>query len=164
MPDRIPNRLEIRRLSPADRDDLAALFAAFSAHPATVHFFHPHPFTDEVAAELCEREGRDLYFLARVAGRPVGYSMLRGWDEGYSVPSFGVGVHPEARGQRIGHDLLSHAILESRAVGATRLRLTVLKTNTIARRIYTQFGFQFSDKDAESLLGVLELTSDAAAA
>lgn len=164
MADHIPSRLEIRRLTPADREDLAALFAAFRADPATVHFFHPHPFTDEVAKDLCERQGRDLYFLARVAGRPVGYSMLRGWDEGYAVPSFGVGVHPEARGQRIGQQLLAQAILESRAAGASRLRLTVLKANEVARRIYEQFGFQLSEKDAESLLGVLELTSEVAAA
>lgn len=159
-----PRNLSIQPLKPADRADLIALFAAFTSDPGTVAFFHPHPFTAEYAIGLCDYPRRDRYYLARVDGLPVGYSMLRGWDEGYKVPSFGVGVHPGARGWGVGRALTTHAIAESRATGAPSLRLTVFKTNTTARRIYEKHGFRFSDKDADSLLGVLDFSKIADAA
>jgi ribosomal protein S18 acetylase RimI-like enzyme len=40
--------------------------------------------------------------------RIVGYGMLRGWDEGYSVPSLGILVRAEACGQGIGKLLMEH--------------------------------------------------------
>jgi len=91
----------------------------------------------------------------------AGYSMLRGWDEGYETPSFGGCTHPELRGAGLGQLLLAHAISESRAVGASRLRLTVYKTNTSALHIYRKFGFLFSDKNQDEWIGLLNLRTAA---
>src|SRR5205085_2238595 len=68
-------------------------------------------------------------------------------------------THPELRGAGLGHLLLVHAIAESRAAGATRLRLTVYKENVRAVHIYRKFGFVFSEKNEHELVGLLELSS-----
>jgi ribosomal protein S18 acetylase RimI-like enzyme len=85
--------------------------------------------------------------------------MLRGWDEGYETPSFGGCTHPELRGAGLGQFLLAHAIAESRAAGARRLRLTVYKENVRALHIYQKFGFLFSDKNDYEAVGLLDLGS-----
>ena len=89
------------------------------------------------------------------------YFMLRGWDEGYEIPSFGACTHPELRGAGLGQLLLAHAIAESRAARARSLRLTVYKDNEHALHIYRKFGFVFSEKNERELVGLLDLGSAA---
>jgi ribosomal protein S18 acetylase RimI-like enzyme len=154
----------IDRLRPDDAGPLARFFAELAADTEATGFFHPHPLTRRHAAWLCGPDGprRDRYFLARQDGKPVGYSMLRGWDEGYEVPSFGACVLAAARGQGLGHLLLSHAIDHARWAGAPRLRLTVYRANERAVRLYTKFGFAFTDKNPRELVGLLDLQRRAA--
>jgi ribosomal-protein-alanine N-acetyltransferase len=149
----------IAELAGLDRHKLAAFFEILARDAETVRFFHPHPLTQAYAELLCAGVGRrlDRYFLARRTDQIVGYSILRGWDEGYTVPSFGVGIHPRARGTGLGQILFQHAINESRRAGAPALRLTVNKANLRAVHIYRKFGMAFQEKNADEWIGMLEL-------
>ena len=60
-------------------------------------YFHPHPFNKKKAEELVNYKGNDLYFLQTSENIICGYGMLRGWDEGYPVPSLGIIIHPDYR-------------------------------------------------------------------
>ncbi len=156
--------LEIREVGETDAAELGDFFEALAADAETVRFFHPHPLTREFAAELCAGSGsrRDLYFLTRDRGGPVAYSMLRGWDEGFDVPSFGGCTHPARRRVGLGHIILEHAIRESRRRGATHLRLSVYKENSRAVRLYEKFGFDLRDKNEHEWVGLLDLRPSAA--
>ncbi len=149
----------IRPVVAEDAPALAAFFETLAADEEAQTFFHPHPLTAEYAASLCRSvsTSRDGYFVAEYAGRIVGYSMLRGWDEGYEVPSWGGAVHPALRDAGIGKQLLVHAVLESVARGAKKMRLTVYKSNVRGVHVYGKIGFGFSEKDERSLVGVLPL-------
>jgi GNAT superfamily N-acetyltransferase len=151
--------LETRRLGANDGATLAAFFAELAREPEVARFFHPHPFTAAYAHSLCaELPGRrDRYYLTFFSDRPVAYSMLRGWDEGYAVPSFGGGTHPALRGAGLGHHLLAHAVAQAQAAGAARLRLTVYKANVRAVGLYAKFGFFLTDKNEKELIGLLDL-------
>jgi ribosomal protein S18 acetylase RimI-like enzyme len=153
--------LATQRLSAADAERLGDFFELLRADPETTRFFHPHPLTKAFAVSLCARQGSclDRYYITHYDGRIAGYSMLRGWDEGYETPSFGGCTHPEMRGAGLGHLLLSHAIAESRTAGARRLRLTVYKENVRALHLYRKFGFVFSDKNEHECVGLLDLSS-----
>jgi len=155
----IPKQIEIRMLSPEDAPDLGAFFELLACDLDTQTFFHPHPLTQESARAICLKAvtGRDRYFVARWESAIIGYSMLRGWDEGYAVPSFGGCVHPELRSAGIGGEILKHAIQQSKQSPAPRLRLTVYKQNAPAIRLYRNIGFEFSDKNDHELIGILEL-------
>jgi GNAT superfamily N-acetyltransferase len=83
--------------------------------------------------------------------------MLRGWDEGYQIPSFGACVHPSSRGDGLGQWLLEHAIGEARMAGAPKLRLSVYRANQRALHIYRKFGFVFEERNSEELVGWLTL-------
>jgi ribosomal-protein-alanine N-acetyltransferase len=154
--------VQIDLLRAADGTDLARLFERLATDPETISFFHPHPLTSEYAERLCARAPlrKDRYWLARYDGRPVGYSMLRGWDEGYEVPSFGGCVDVAARGVGVGHLLLAHAIREARTAGARRMRLSVCRANVRAVHLYAKFGFVFEDKNTHELIGWLDLDSE----
>lgn len=153
--------LTTNRLSEADADSLGRFFELLAADPETTRFFHPHPLSKAFAANLCARQStcRDRYYVTSYHGQAVAYSMLRGWDEGYETPSFGGCTHPELRGAGLGQLLLAHAIAESRAARAGRLRLTVYKENVRAVHIYRKFGFVFTDKNEHEWVGLLDLRS-----
>jgi ribosomal protein S18 acetylase RimI-like enzyme len=153
--------LATKRVSEADAESLGKFFAVVAADEESARFFHPHPLSTAFAACLCALQSsyRDRYYITRYHGQVAAYSMLRGWDEGYETPSFGGCTHPGLRGAGLGHLLLAHAIAESRAAGASRLRLTVYKENVAAVHIYRKFGFVFSDKNEHELIGLLNLGS-----
>jgi ribosomal protein S18 acetylase RimI-like enzyme len=155
------SNLEIRRIRTTDAAVLGDFFEELGADAETVRFFHPHSLTRVYAALLCGGAATrlDHHYVALYRGRPAAYSLLRGWDDGYAVPSWGGCVHPELRSAGMGHALLLHAVAESRAAGATRLRLTVYKANQRGVHLYSKFGFVFQDKDEKSVVGVLDLTA-----
>ncbi len=149
----------IDRLTPKDASRLGTFFELLAADEETVRFFHPHALTRAYAVELCACQGRcrDRYFAMSFRGRVVGYSMLRGWDEGYTIPSFGGATHPALRGLGLGQVLLRHAIRESEQAGAPKLRLTVYRANERATHVYRKLGFVFSEKNEREWIGLLSL-------
>jgi GNAT superfamily N-acetyltransferase len=152
--------LTITAVTQGDRKQLGAFFTVLNNDKETATFFHPHPFTSAYADTLCQQAPtrKDRYYLARFRGEVVGYAMLRGWDEGFAVPSFGVCVHPEVRNAGIGRLLLWHALKESKRAGVSSVRLTVYRCNHRAVHVYAQYGFQFKDKDEHSLVGIVDLS------
>jgi GNAT superfamily N-acetyltransferase len=153
--------LAIERLSAVDANGLGRFFEALQRDAESLRFFHPFPLTPAFAALLCARqsESLDRHYITRYHDRLAAYSMLRGWDEGYTIPSFGACTHPGLRNAGLGHWLLAHALTETRAAGAGKLRLTVYKENLRAIHLYRKFGFVFSNKNERELVGVLNLDS-----
>jgi ribosomal protein S18 acetylase RimI-like enzyme len=151
-----------RLLQPSDAAALGDFLVAAAADAPTAELFHPHPLTREFAAELCGKLPaiKDRYFALFVGGKVAGYAMLRGWDEGYKVPSFGICVHPALQNAGVGHVLTTFGIEESRRAGAEKVRLTVYKRNERAAHLYAKYGFVFADKDEQSWVGVLDLTAN----
>jgi ribosomal-protein-alanine N-acetyltransferase len=153
--------LEFRRLAPALRPGLIALFDEL-ADRGDERWFHPHPLTAGEAARLCAYEGRDLYYAA-VAGESVlAYGLLRGWDEGYAVPSLGIAVHPEARGHGLARAFMGFLHAAASLRGAKRVRLKVYPDNAAARRLYERLGYRLEPADDGQLLGLLDLDKGAA--
>src|SRR5262245_9107401 len=157
---------DIRPLTAADADVLAEFFTAAATDAETARFFHPHPLTKAFARSLCAAAPtrRDKYFALWYGGRIAGYGMLRGWDEGFVVPSFGACVHPALRDAGIGKALLAQALAEARAAGASQLRLTVYEANTRVLHSYRRFGFAFERHGNGRLIGTLHLACAGAAA
>ena len=148
--------LEFRVLRPELLAGLGAFFRAFAQGPDQA-FFHPHPMTDEVAARICRYDGRDLYYAACAGGNVLAYGLLRGWEEGFEIPSLGIAIHPEARGRGLARPFMAflHAAAKSR--GAARVRLTVYNDNQRAVELYRRLGYTFEAKNDRELVGVLEL-------
>jgi ribosomal protein S18 acetylase RimI-like enzyme len=153
--------LEIQPLAPRWTHALASLFTALSS-AGDARFFHPHPLTPDHAARLCHRPTSADYYGLATPGDPLapalGYGLLRGWDEGYAVPSLGIAIHPAARGRGLSRLMMNHLHAQAARRGAARVRLKVYPQNTAALRLYESLGYQFADRAGEQWVGTLDLS------
>ncbi len=119
--------------------------------------FHPHALDLEGARQVCAAGGDDLYYVLAAGDHILAYGLLRGWDEGYEMPSLGIAVHPEARGRGFGRLLMEFLHASARERGAPRVRLRVHPGNRAARALYDSLGYRFSGEDRGELVGWFEL-------
>jgi ribosomal protein S18 acetylase RimI-like enzyme len=148
--------LEIRFVSPEWEQPLAEFFTAIRM--SGEQYFHPHPFTDESAKTLAHYCGKDLYYLLLDGRTVLAYGILRGWDQGYEIPSLGIAVHPEARGGKLGELMMHFLHSAARRKGARQVRLKVYGGNVSARNLYIKLGYRFDSVEEEGqLVGRLEL-------
>lgn len=120
--------------------------------------FHPHPLTDAYAAYITtEYAGADRYFVATSHDEVVGYGMLRGWDEGFAVPSLGIAVHPACRGRGVAHALMMALHDDARRLGAPSIRLKVYPDNAAAVSLYRDLGYEFAGEENGQLVASLQL-------
>lgn len=106
-------------------------------------FFHPFPFNEETIDKIFSAK-KDVYRFMVYGVMINGMFMLRGLDEGYDIPSLGMIVHPKYRGKGIGTDMLEEAIKICKKKECKKIRLSVDKDNTIARKMYIKAGFKFN--------------------
>ena len=167
--------MPFRPAAPEDEAGLAALFFALAV-AGDGRLFHPHPLTPEAARSACRHRletsisgGCDEYHVAIDAphagdsGPVVGYGLLRGWADGFTVPSLGIAVHPAHRGRGIARRLMTHLHAVAARRGAERVRLKVYRDNTAARRLYESLGYEFHPHSPTELVGVLVLGQPVAA-
>lgn len=143
--------LEFRRLGPDLLPGLRSFFKTLGADPASA-LFHPHPFTDGEAERVCTFAGKDLYLAAALNGEVRAYGMLRGWDEGYSIPSLGIAVHPSARGTGLGAAFMLYLHAAAAARGAKSIRLKVYAHNLRAKALYERLGYIAAGEAGDQLL------------
>jgi ribosomal protein S18 acetylase RimI-like enzyme len=79
--------------------------------------------------------------------------MLRGFDQGYDIPSLAIIIHPEYRQMGLGMLLMSFLHAEARIRKVSRVRLKVYPHNTAACNLYKQVGYNFSGKEGDQLIG-----------
>ena len=151
--------LECVRLAPRWQGSLAEFFRALVA-AGDEREFHPHPLTPEEAGRLCRSAGHDLYYILVDGERVLAYGMLRGWDEGYEVPSLGIAVHPGERSRGLARVLMEFLHAAARRRGSTRVRLKVYSHNETALRLYRRLGYVFHAEERGQLVGYLDLGSE----
>lgn len=148
--------LECSRLGPRGVALLGEFFRALRESGSTRHF-HPHPLTDDEAANRVAYSGQDLYAALVDDSRVLGYGMLRGWDKGHEVPSLGIAIRPDARGLGLGMAMMHFLQAAARLRGARRVRLKVHADNLVACRLYEQLGYRFEGEEDGQRVGYIEL-------
>jgi len=148
--------LEFRIVDETLEQPLAEFFRALRRVGDDKHF-HPHPLTDEEAKRRTHYSGKDLYYALVEGNKVLGYGMLRGWDEGYEVPSLGIVIHPSVRGMGLGKLLMHFLHAAARRKGASKVRLKVYPDNTTAVTLYKGLGYTFQAKEAGQLVGFIDL-------
>lgn len=148
--------LEFRRLSPEWAEPLAELFEALH-RTGDARYFHPHPLNADTASALSQRHGRDLYYVLTEGKRVLAYGLLRGWDEGYDIPSLGIVVLPDVRGHGIGRLFMEFLHQAARRRGAKKIRLKVYPSNSQALTLYRTLGYRFESAENGQLVGIIDL-------
>jgi ribosomal protein S18 acetylase RimI-like enzyme len=143
-------------LEPDHGSSLARLFERLREN-GDDNFFHPHPLTANEAAARANYSGRDFYCVMLSENDLIGYGMLRGWDEGYAIPSLGIALDPAMRGRGYSRILMNflHRIAKER--GAEQVRLKVDPGNKAAIELYRSLGYVLEPQADGQLLGFLNL-------
>ncbi|MCA1635097.1 MAG: GNAT family N-acetyltransferase [Acidobacteria bacterium] len=123
--------ITIRPLLAEDARLVSALLRA--QPPEYARFFYAFGFDEEEIARVLAARQLDVYSGMFWQGRLAGFFMLRGWDAGYEVPSFGVLVDQKFRGGRFMRLSLEIAKLVCRLSGATRLMAKIHPDNVSPR-------------------------------
>ena len=154
----ITSVIECVALQPGRETELAKFFSELG-DGGDLSFFHPHA-TDEVSLRnLAENVGKDIYYLFVARRTVIAYGLLRGWNEGYSVPSLGIAVSQGARGMGVGNLAMSWLEAIAQLRGASAVRLRVHKTNALARKMYVRRGYRMTEDETDMrlLVGVKSL-------
>ncbi len=116
--------------------------------PAVTGSFDPFPMSAATADRIMAERREDRYFGAfEEDGGMVALSMLRGWDEGFDVPSFGIAVDHRRHGRGLGTRLTAWTIERARELAAPAVRLSVYADNPAAARVYRRLGFEEVERD-----------------
>lgn len=143
--------VSIRELIPGDGPALSVFFQRLESDPGS-QAFRPHPLTSPHAEQLCRDTTKDHYAVALCNGEIVGYGMLRGWQEGFDVPSLGIAVLPSARGKGLARQMMNYLHLVAASRSAKQIRLRVEPSNEPALGLYHSMGYQPSGFERGQIL------------
>jgi ribosomal-protein-alanine N-acetyltransferase len=155
-PDGLVPSLELLHIREEMRDPLADFFLELR-NGGDDAFFHPHPLTREEATKIATSTGKDLYYALVLNKSVIAYGMLRGWDDGFEIPSLGIAVAREWRGVGVGSAMMNMLHLAARSRGARKIRLKVHVENRSAIDLYKSLGYEFLDREGEQLVGFITL-------
>jgi len=144
--------LECRALSIEWKTPLLAFLTVLEDAKESA-FFYPHPFSEEALEQIIQRSRRDLYYVLCEGHDVLGYGLLRGWDEGYEIPSLGIAIHPAARCAGLGRAFMHFLHAAARHMGATKVRLRVNSQNSRGLKLYQDLGYVFSSEESGYLVG-----------
>ncbi len=148
--------LECRTLSSEWRKPLIEFLRSLEA-AGDDRWFRPHPFTEEVVELLSGQNRGDLYYVLVEGNAVLGYGMLRGWSEGFEIPSLGIAITSTARNQGLGRAFMHFLHAAARRRGSTKVRLRVNSDNAGALAMYKSLGYRFDSDEGPYLLGFLDL-------
>lgn len=134
-------------VGPEHADALVSLFER-NVVPAVAEMFDPFAFTAAEARRIALEPRRDHYYIATRGEELLGLSMLRGFDEGYEIPSFGIFIDHERHGQGIGRRFTAWTIEQARRRGCPAVRLTVYADNAAALGLYASLGFREQERQS----------------
>lgn len=146
--------IEIINKSHLDR--LLCIFSDIKETKAN-SYFSPHKFTKTQANKICNNNGNDLYVISIENDITVGYGMLRGWDEGFQIPSLGIYISSLHRGSGIGKWFMNELHKLAKQRGSNKVRLTVKKDNLTAINLYKSLGYELADFNNSSFIGSLSI-------
>ena len=149
--------LEMIRLRPETAPLLTEFLREFDT-PEGRRYFSPHPFDQPTVLRLAHSAVRDAYYLMLVDGQVAGYGMLRGWDEGYAVPSLGICIGARFRGRGLGWIFMRFLHDAARVSASERIRLKVHLKNLPAIALYRRLGYEFGHPEGDFMIGFKSLS------
>lgn len=137
------NDLLVSRLSPADTTTLSMLLT--SDENEYRQYFIPFASDIKSLEERLDSVREDRYWGMWFESTLAGFFMLRGFDEGYQRPSFGVYIARAYSGKGLSRLALDYSMSWCRMNHIGVMMLKVHPDNRYARITYENAGFTVSD-------------------
>jgi len=113
-------------------------------------YFTPFEFSLQSITNIFTQMVKDKFFGIFVNEIIVGFYMLRGLDEGYETPSYGVWISSKFSGNGLSKLTLYHAFSFCRINRISKLMLKVHPDNTTAKKLYESLGFEQTGFDKKN--------------
>lgn len=133
------NLPHIKPLQIIDAEKLSDLLSSSDKNYSK--YFIPFSFDLKTIKEILSNLSDDRIFGVYLDEELVGFYMLRGFDEGFEIPSYGVWISKEYSGLGLSKLTLQHAIAFCKINNIKKIMLKVHPRNIIAKNIYEKFGF-----------------------
>jgi RimJ/RimL family protein N-acetyltransferase len=134
--------LEISSLDPGDAASLSELLC--SDPPDYSQYFVPFESSDsECLFRILSEAEHDRYWGIHADSFLGGMFMLRGFDEGYERPSYGVYIGKQFTNNGLSKLAICYALSWCRLNNVGAVMLKTHPENEYARRVYESAGFQF---------------------
>ena len=125
--------VEIKELQSEQASTLSALILNIPEDYSK--YFVPFSFKEDSITKIINDAVNDKYFGIFINDDLAGFYMLRGFDEGYEVPSYGVWISDKFSGLGLSKLTLQHAITFCKLNGLKKIMLKVHPENVIAKNI-----------------------------
>lgn len=143
----------IRLLQSSDSKQIAKLLE--NAEFSYSQFFNPFAFDSSVIEEKIGLAHNDVFFGLELALTKdncdlIGFFMLRGLDEGYEFPMYGVFITENWKNKGLGRLSLFYAESYCKVNQLKKLLLKVHRSNLPALNLYLSSGFRVASYDSDS--------------
>ena len=139
---------KILPLETKDAPQLSAMLCAQSS--AYVRFFNPFSFDEDTIVNILTGRHQDVFMGIYWQDELAGFFMLRGLDEGYEVPSYGVLIAESYSGYGLTRLTLKMAKSICKLRRSPRIMLKVHPENTAAKSLFEEARFIQTGIDAAS--------------
>ncbi len=130
-----------------------------SQPPEYSKYFVPFNFNFESIKNILGNIEKDIFWGLFLDNKIVGFYMLRGFDQGFEIPSYGVWISKNFSGKGLSKLTLQHAITFCKINNINEIMLKVHPKNIAAKNLYENFGFKpaGTDPKIENIIYKLKL-------
>ena len=134
------NNLEIVELTP----EIASVLSKKLLEESKEYLKHfiPFDFSESSVKKILSEKRLDKYFGLFLKKDLIGFYMLRGFDKGYEIPSYGVWISSKYANMGLSTLTLYHAFAFCKLNGIKTLMLKVHPDNFTAKNLYEKLGFK----------------------
>ena len=131
--------LPLREANAGDEALLGEFFDRMGGETRAV--FNRGDYNRRGVLKFCQKgDPTRKYWLLVDEGKMLGYVFFLDWDT--KIPTLGVAVRDDLRGQKLGRSLCEAAIEEAKAHGKGGITLTTHTANVRAQTLYEALGFR----------------------
>jgi RimJ/RimL family protein N-acetyltransferase len=132
--------IEIKELK---SEHISSLVKKLSGDPPEYYkYFTAFELSTETLSGFVSNAVRDKYYGIFAGDVIAGFYMLRGFDAGYDIPSYGVWISSQFANKGLSKLTLYHAFAFCRMNKIKKLMLKVRPENIIAKNLYESQGFK----------------------
>ena len=142
------NSIEIKELRPEHISELIKKLSENSAE--YLKLFTAFELTPDTFNSILSKAVRDKYFGIFFGETIIGFYMLRGFDQGYEVPSYGVVISSDFSNKGLSRLTLYHAFSVCKLNGIKKIMLKVRPENIFAKKLYESVGFERTGFDEKN--------------
>lgn len=134
-----PQTIEIRRLDATDATDLYNMI--IDSGQDYYRYFTAFKINQEVISGFLSKAKKNQYLGFFIEKTLIGFFMLRGLDEGYQIPSYGVFISKKYQSVGLARISVIYSISFCKLNRIEKLMLKVHPSNTAALKLYRDLGF-----------------------